>query len=108
MWRSRGRRSHGVDRSGAFAMYVLFLDDSCGARAPIAEAVLRHHAPDHDSAAAGWAPSHVRPEVRQVLSESGLPTDRLRARGLSAVGVEDVDVLVSFVPDEGRVRLPAH
>ncbi len=88
-------------------MHVLFLDESAGARAPLGEAILRHLAPWHDATAAGWAPSHVRPEVREVLAEEGVPSDELRARGLPSVPWDEIDVVVRFVPDEGKLRVAA-
>ncbi|MFN7144032.1 MAG: hypothetical protein ACK4YP_09665 [Myxococcota bacterium] len=88
-------------------MHVLFLDDSCGARAPLAEAILKNLAPWHDATGAGWTPSHVRPEIREVLAEEGIPMEALRARGLSSVPWDEIDVVVRFVPDEGRLRVPA-
>lgn len=86
-------------------MHVLFLDESGGARGPLAEALLRHVAPWHDATAACWSPSHVRPEVREVLAENGVSPEGLRARGLGSVALEEVDLVVDFVPDEGRLRL---
>ena len=88
-------------------MHVLFLDESAGARAPLGEAILRHLAPWHDATAAGWSPSHVRPEIREVLAEAGIPSDELRARGLPSVPWDEIDVVVRFVPDEGRLRVPS-
>jgi arsenate reductase len=88
-------------------MNVLFLDDSCAARAPIAEALLRHLSPDHEAWSAGWEPSHVRQDVRQVLGAAGVSATGLRARSLSEVPIDEIDLVVSFVPDEGRVRFPA-
>lgn len=87
---------------------MLFLDESGGARAPMAEAMLRHLAPHHDASSAGWAPSHVRPGVRAVLEEVGMRGDRLRARSLAEVAIEEVDLVVSFVLDEGALRLRPH
>jgi protein-tyrosine-phosphatase len=88
-------------------VHVLFLDDSCGARAPLAEAIFRHLAPEHDATGAGWAPSHVRPDVRAVLDEEGIPPEGLRARGLPSVPWDEIDVVVRLVPDEGRLRVPS-
>ena len=88
-------------------MHVLFLDESAGARAPLGEALLRHMAPWHDATAAGWAPSHVRPEIRDVLAEEGVPVEGLRARGIASVPWDEIDVIVRFVPDEGRIRVPS-
>ena len=87
-------------------MYVLFIDDSCGARAPLAEALLRHIAPWHEGIGVGWTTSHVRPEVRDVLAEIRVNADGIRARGLSSVALDEVEVVVRFVPDEGRLRVP--
>lgn len=88
-------------------MYVLFLDESGSARAPIAEALLRQIAPWHEAIGAGWVPSHVRPEIKEVLEEAGIHTTGLRARGVFEVPLEEVDLVVAFVPDEGRLRVPA-
>lgn len=87
-------------------MYVLFIDDSCGARAPIAEALLRHIAPWHEGAGVGWVPSHVRQEVREVLAELRVNADGIRAKGLSSAALDEVEIVVRFVPDEGRLRVP--
>jgi protein-tyrosine-phosphatase len=88
-------------------VYVLFLDESCAARAPIAEALMRHIAPWHDAIAAGWVPSHVRPEIKEVLEDAAIHTTGLRARSLLEVPLDDVELVVAFVPDEGRLRVPA-
>lgn len=86
-------------------VHVLFLDESGGARAPLGEALLRHIAPWHDATAASWSPSHVRPELREILAEAGVSPEGLRARGLGSVVLEEVDLVVAFVPDEGHLRL---
>ncbi|MDP2315045.1 MAG: hypothetical protein Q8P41_19245 [Pseudomonadota bacterium] len=88
-------------------MHVLFLDESGSARAPIAEALMRHIAPWHEATGAGWVPSHVRPEIKAVLEEAGVHTTGLRARGLAQVPLDEIDVVVAFVPDEGRLRVPS-
>lgn len=88
-------------------MTVLFLDDTSAAFAPLAEALGREMAPRHEFWGAAWAPSHVRQETRRVLQEEGVRTEGLRARKLSAVPVEEVDVVVAFCEDEGRLRVPA-
>jgi protein-tyrosine-phosphatase len=86
-------------------VHVLFLDESGGARAPLGEALLRHIAPWHDATAASWSPSHVRPEIREVLAESGISPEGLRARGLTSVPLDEVDLVVAFVADEGKLRV---
>lgn len=87
-------------------MTVLLLDPVNASLAPLAEALGRQLAPHHDWVAASWSPSHVRPEVRAVLAEEGVSTHGLRARGLGSVALEDVDVVVAFAADEGRLRVP--
>ncbi len=87
-------------------MTLLFLDHDCAARAPLAESIARQLARwDHEVWAAGWEPSFVRKEVREVLSEDGFKDDGLRARALPAVPLDEVDVVIAFVPDVGRLRV---
>ncbi len=87
-------------------MSVLFLDDDNAARAPLAEALFvelaRGQVPVY---AAAWTPSHVRKEVREVLEEDRVRAGVLRARSIGAVPMDEVDVVVAFVPDQGRLRL---
>jgi protein-tyrosine-phosphatase len=84
---------------------LLFLDHDCAALAPMAEALGRHHGRLCDAWAAGWAPSHVRGEAREALEEEGVRSLGLIARAPAEVPLEEVDVVVAFVPDEGRLRL---
>jgi protein-tyrosine-phosphatase len=86
-------------------MTLLFLDDDCAALAPLGEALGRHLGRLCDSWGAGWAPSHVRAEVREVLEEEGVRSQGLIAREPAAVPLEEVDVVIAFVPDAGRLRL---
>ncbi len=86
-------------------MTLLFLDDDCAALAPLGEALGRHHGRLCDAWAAGWSPSHVRSEVRQVLEEEGVRSLGLVARDPAAVPVDEVDVVIAFVSDEGKLRL---
>ncbi len=83
----------------------LFLDDDCAARAPLAEALVRKYGRLADAWAAGWTPSHVRREVREVLEEEGIPSQGLRARGVGEVPLEEIQVVVSFVPDAAPLLL---
>jgi protein-tyrosine-phosphatase len=88
-------------------MTILFVGEAGAARAPLAEALARKLLPEHDCWAAGYRPSHVHPEVRAVLSEEGLSTVGLRARNITEVPLEDVDLVVSFVDEERGLRVPA-
>lgn len=87
-------------------MTVLFIGDANAARSPMAEAIARQLAPSLEVWSAGWRPSHVRPEVRTVLEEEGIRAEGLRAKQVNAVPLEEVDVVVAFCADEGRLRVP--
>ena len=89
-------------------MTLLFLDHDCAALAPMAEALARHHGRLCDAWGAGWEPGHVRADARDALEEEGVRSLGLVARSPSEVPLEEVDAVVAFVPDEGRLRLPAH
>lgn len=86
-------------------MTILFVGESNAARSPIAEAIARQLAPRHEVWSAGWRPSHVRPEVREVLAEEGIRAEGLRARSIGEVPLDEVDVVVALCPDEGRLRV---
>lgn len=85
---------------------VLFIGEACAARAPLAEAIARHLRPDLEIWSAGASPSHVRPEVRQVLDEVGISAAGLRARGVLEVDLEDVALVVSLCLEHRQPRLP--
>ncbi|MEC7949574.1 MAG: hypothetical protein VX265_18550 [Myxococcota bacterium] len=85
---------------------VLFIGEACAARAPLAEAIARHVRPDLEVWAAGARPSHVRPEVRRVLDEAGIPSGGLRARSMLEIDMEDVKLVVSLCLEHRRPRLP--
>jgi protein-tyrosine-phosphatase len=93
-------------------MTVLFLGESNAVRSPLAEAVARHldhraGGREHEFVSAGWAPTHVRAEVRKVLEEEGIPALGLRAKGLGSISLDEVDVVVNLVEPKGPVRVPA-
>jgi protein-tyrosine-phosphatase len=87
-------------------MTLLFLDHDCAALAPMAEALARHHGRLCDAWGAGWEPGHVRADAREALEEEGVRSLGLVARAPAEVPLEEVDAVVAFVPDEGRLRLP--
>jgi len=87
-------------------MHVVFVCDAAAARAPLAEAIGRHLAPQHAFTGCGLRPSHVRPEAHTVLEEEGIPTSGLRARGLNAVDWDDVDLAVALAPEASEAALP--
>lgn len=62
---------------------VLFLCTGNSARSLMAEALLRHHAPDRfESHSAGAEPIGVRPETASVLEEIGIDTAGLRSKAV--------------------------
>lgn len=61
---------------------VLFLCTANSARSQMAEAILRHLAPDRFTArSAGLAPTTIHPLTLQVLAEAGIDTTGLHAKG---------------------------
>lgn len=85
---------------------VLFLGISNAARSPLAEAIARELAPRHEFWSAGRTPTHVRPEVRAVLSEVGYRDDQLRAKGLVEIPLDEVDLIVTLADPERCPRVP--
>lgn len=75
-------------------MPTLFLCEANAGPSPLAEALARHLRPGAEVWSAGLAPSHVRPEVRRVLSERGVLVDGLRAKGLWSVPLEELTLVV--------------
>lgn len=86
---------------------VLFVGESGAARAPLAEAIVRHLRPDLDIWSAAARPSHVRPLVRTVLDEVGIPSQGLRARGVMEVDLDEVVLVVAVCPAYRQPRLPS-
>lgn len=86
---------------------MLFYCVSNAARSQLAEAVARHLRPEVEAWSAGAAPSHVRPQVSRVLQEVGISAVGLRAKGLGAVPIEDVDLAVTLCAEWERPVLPS-
>lgn len=87
-------------------MALLFLGESNAGRSVLAEALARHLRPELDVWSAGLVPSHVRPEVRRMLAEAGVPADGLRAKPLAAVPLDEVSVVVRVSRHVTEARLP--
>ncbi len=84
---------------------VLFLGAANQSRSPLAEAIARELAPRHEFWSAGARPSHVRPEVRAVLTEVGMRDDSLRSKGLIEVPLDEVDLIVTLTDPERCPRV---
>lgn len=78
---------------------LLFLCDNNSARSPLAEAIARHLRPDVEVWSAGKRPSHVRPEVKQVLREMSIDAAFLRARAIGETPFEEATLLVTLAPE---------
>lgn len=85
---------------------ILFLGVANASRSPLAEAIARTLAPDHEVWSAGARPSHVRPEVRAVLAEAGFRDDHLRSKTLIEVPLDEIDVVVNLADPERCPRVP--
>lgn len=85
---------------------ILFLGVTDAARAPLAEAIARHLAPERSIWSAGARPTHVRPEVRAVLREVGIATDGLRSRGVFEVPMEEITLVVTLADPALCPRVP--
>lgn len=75
-------------------MATLFVCEANAGLSQIAEALTRHAHPLAEVWSAGLFPSHVRPEVREVLREHGIHPDGLRAKAVFAVPLDEVTLLV--------------
>lgn len=86
---------------------ILYVCPSNAARAPLAQAITLELSMTVDAHAAGVRPTHVRPQVREVLRELGMRSEGLRARSLFDVPMEDVDIVVTLSSDVVLPPLPA-
>lgn len=107
---SLGAAARGTaDYAIAVVVTFLFLDSDDAARAPIAAALAPWLAEQIGVSltaySAGVRPSHVRPEVRQVLNEIGAPTAGLHAKNVRAVPLDEITAAVRLAPDL-LTRLP--
>lgn len=76
---------------------VLFVCVGNSARSLIAEALLRHMAPDRfEVRSAGTLPRTADPRALQALADMGIATDGLRSKPLSEVEHEDFDYLITL------------
>jgi arsenate reductase len=89
---------------------ILFLcrDNAC--LSPIAEAIAKEHLPPNTQVfSAGLKPSKIDPTAIQVLREIGIDVSNHEAKGLDAVPIQNIDLVIMFEeqPDQHPV-LPAH
>lgn len=75
---------------------VLFLCVANSARSQLAEAIARDLDDRVEAWSAGFAPTRVRPQVRPVLNEVGIDAHGLRSKGLQAVPLNDIDLIITL------------
>lgn len=85
---------------------LVFVCPSNAARSPLAEAIASHLSPSLDVWSAGVRPTHVRPQVREVLREEGIRAEGLRAKSLPEVPLDEVSHVVALSADTALPPLP--
>jgi arsenate reductase len=88
---------------------ILFICIGNMCRSPMAEAIARALGGQHVEAySAGLGPSGlIAPFAESALAELGYSSDGLSSKGLDAVPVEDMDVVVSLLGAYGLRFIPA-
>lgn len=83
------------------ASSILFLCVANSARSQIAEALARRLAPPGVRVfSAGSEPGTINPLAVQVLREAGVDTSTQHSKGLDAVPLDDVDLVVTLCAEE--------
>jgi arsenate reductase len=87
---------------------VLFICLANTCRSPMAEAIARGLGGGRvDAYSAGFTPTRgVAPGALRALSALGYPADGLSSKGLDQVPLEEMDVIVSLIGNEGLRFLP--
>lgn len=76
---------------------VLFLCVANSSRSQMAEALLRHAAPEHFEAySAGSAPTEVDSRAREALEQLGIATDGLYSKSIEQVAGEPFDYVITL------------
>jgi arsenate reductase len=86
---------------------ILFLCVANSARSQLAEAIARQLNPDIEAWSAGSLPTHVRPQVRQVLAEVGFDAHGLRSKGIPEVPLDEMDIVLTLCAEEHCPLLPS-
>lgn len=76
---------------------VLFVCVANAARSQMAEALLRHTAPERfEACSAGTAPGRVDPRALSALEQLKIPTDALRSKALDEFAGESFDYVITL------------
>jgi arsenate reductase len=88
--------------------HILFLCAENSARSQMAEAIARTIAPrDTIISSAGSNPTQVRPEAAEVMKELGIDISHQRAKDVSAIHADSVDLVVTLCADQVCPILPS-
>src|SRR6266705_844063 len=88
---------------------ILFLCVANPARSQMAEGLARAMAPEgYRFLSAGSEPGELNPLAVEALREEGIDISRHRAKGLTAIPLEDVAVIVTLCAEEVCPVVPAN
>jgi protein-tyrosine-phosphatase len=88
-------------------MHIVFLCVANSARSQLAEGLARAMAPEGFVVySAGSAPTSVRPEAIEVMSELGIDITGHRSKGMGEIPFDVVDVAVTLCAEEECPLLP--
>ena len=88
---------------------VLFLCVANSARSQMAEGLARALAPEgYRFLSAGSEPGQLNPVAVEALREEGIDISRHRAKGLDAIPLEEVDVIVTLCAGEVCPVVPSN
>ncbi len=88
---------------------VLFLCVANSARSQMAEGLARALAPEgYRFLSAGSEPGQLNPVAVEALREEGIDISRHRAKGLDAIPLEEVDVIVTLCAEEVCPIVPSN
>lgn len=88
--------------------HILFLCAENSARSQMAEGIARNIAPrDTIISSAGSNPTQVRPEAAEVMKELGIDISHQRAKGISEIHADSVDLVVTLCSDQVCPILPS-
>ena len=85
---------------------LLFCCDNNAALSPMAEAICRHLSPELTVQSAGAYSSHIRSDVRKVLSEIDIDSYGLRSKDVFGVDFDWVELAVLLCSENDAPKLP--
>jgi arsenate reductase len=87
----------GVMRRKIFERNILFLCEDNACRSQMAEAMAKYLNPPNTRVySAGLKPAEIPPQVYDVMAEFGIALSGQTSKGLSAVPLDEIDLVISF------------